>query len=88
MRNVVSSRAVPSVGGFITILKAIGYAGFRFSVYSGYVMLDSPTELHGNQELRLEDKFDLRASGENDRYSISQNLAWLLRYERCGVLRS
>ncbi len=70
MRNVVSSRAVPSVGGFITILSNRD-AGFRFSVYSD-VMLDWPTELHGNQELRLTDKFDLRASGENDRYSISQ----------------
>ncbi len=70
MRNVVSSRAVPSVGGFITVLSNRD-AGFRFSAYSD-VMLDWPTELHGNQELRLTDKFDLRASGANDRYSVSQ----------------
>jgi hypothetical protein len=70
MRNVVADRDVPSVGGFVTVLSNRNI-GFRFSVYSD-VLLDWPMELDENKILQLTDKFDLRASGENDRYSISQ----------------
>ena len=45
--------------------------GFRFSVYSD-VLFDWPKELDENQILQLTDKFHLRASNENDRYSVSQ----------------
>lgn len=70
VRNVVLDRDVPSIGGFVTILSNRDI-GFRFSVYSD-VLLDWPMELDGKQILQLTDKFDLRASGENDRYSVSQ----------------
>jgi hypothetical protein len=70
MRNVVLDRDVPSVRGFVTVLSNRDI-GFRFSVYSD-VLLDWPMELDENQILQLTDKFDLRASGENDRYSFSQ----------------
>jgi hypothetical protein len=70
MRNVVADRDVPSVGGFVTVLSNRDI-GFRFSVYSD-ALLDWPMELDENQILQLTDKFDLRASGENDRYSVSQ----------------
>ena len=70
MRNVVTDPSVPSVGGFVAVLSNRD-VGFRFSVYSD-VLLDWPMELHEDQPLRLTDKLDLRASGENDRYSVSQ----------------
>lgn len=70
MRNVVYDRSVPSVGGFVTVLSNRDI-GFRFSVYSD-VLLDWPQELDQSNLLRPSHKFDLRASGENDRYSISQ----------------
>jgi hypothetical protein len=70
MRNVVRDRDVPSVGGFVTVLSNRDI-GFRFSVYSD-VLLDWPMELDENQILQLTDKLDLGASGENDRYSVSQ----------------
>lgn len=70
MRNVVFDGKVPSVGGFVTVLSNRDI-GFRFSVYSD-VLLDWPTSLDEHGVLQLTDKFDLQASGENDRYSISQ----------------
>src|ERR1700731_4496772 len=70
MRNVLLNRDVPPVGGFVTVLSNRNI-GFRFSVYSD-VLLDWPMELDENKILQLTDKFDLRASGENDRYSVSQ----------------
>ena len=70
MRNVLQDRDVPTVGGLVTVLSNRDI-GFRFSVYSD-VLLDWPTELGENQPLKLTEKFDLRASGENDHYSISQ----------------
>jgi hypothetical protein len=70
IRNVVLDRDVPSVGGFVTVLSNRDI-GFRFSVYSD-VLLDWPMELDQEQVLQLTDKFDLRASDENDRYSINQ----------------
>jgi hypothetical protein len=70
MRNVVLDRDVPTVDGFVTVLSNRDI-GFRFSVYSD-VLLDWPKELDEYQILQLTDKFDLRASGENDRYSVSQ----------------
>lgn len=45
--------------------------GFRYSVYSD-VLFDWPKELGPGELLQLNDKFDLAASGENDRFSISQ----------------
>lgn len=70
MRNVVLDRDVPSVGGFVTVLSNRDI-GFRFSVYSD-VLFDWPMELGENELLQVTDKFDLRASGENNRYSVSQ----------------
>jgi hypothetical protein len=70
MRNVVRDRGAQSVGGFVTVLSSRDI-GFRFSVYSD-VLLDWPKELDENQIFRRTDKFDLGASGENDRYSVSQ----------------
>jgi hypothetical protein len=70
MRSVVRDRNVPSVGGFVTVLSNRDI-GFRFSVYSD-ILLDWPIELDEGERLQLTDKIDLRASGENDRYSVSQ----------------
>jgi hypothetical protein len=70
MRNLVYSREVPSVGGLVTVLSNRD-VGFRFSVYSD-VLLDWPMGLEEGDLLCLTDKVDLRASGENDRYSVSQ----------------
>jgi hypothetical protein len=70
MRNVLLNRDVPSVGGFVTVLSNRDI-GFRFSVYSD-VLLDWPMEQNELGILQLTDKFDLRASGENDRCSVSQ----------------
>lgn len=70
MRNVVQDRELKTVGGFVTLLSNRDI-GFRYSVYSD-VLLDWPKELVGGRTLQLTDKFDLRASGENDRFSISQ----------------
>lgn len=70
MRNLVFDRAVPTVGGFVTVLGNRDI-GFRYSVYSD-VLYDWPIELEPGQDLALTDKVDLRASGENDRYSVSQ----------------
>lgn len=70
MRNVVQDKLIPSVGGFVTVLSNRDI-GFRFSVYSD-VLFDWPDELDENHILQLTDKFDLKASGENDGYSVSQ----------------
>jgi hypothetical protein len=70
MRNVVQDADLSTVGGFVTVLSSRDI-GFRYSVYSD-VLLDWPKELVDGRELRLSDKFDLTASGENDRYSVSQ----------------
>ncbi len=61
---------MPSVGGLVTVLSNRDF-GSRYSVYSD-VLLDWPMELDEHQALQLTDKFDLQASGENDRYSVSQ----------------
>ena len=70
MRNVVLDPAVPSVGGFVTVLGNRDI-GFRYSAFSD-VLFDWPKELTGTATLQLTDKFDLAASGENDCYSVSQ----------------
>jgi hypothetical protein len=70
MRNVVWDRQLPSTGGFVTVLSNRDI-GFRYATYSD-VLLDWPKELINGRTLQLADKFDLGASGENDRYSISQ----------------
>jgi len=70
MRNVVTDPELSTVGGFVTVLSNRDI-GFRYSVYSD-VLLDWPRELVGGRDLQLSDKFDLGASGENDRFSISQ----------------
>ena len=70
MRNLLQDRELPSVGGFVTVVSNRD-KGFRFSVYSD-ILLDWPMDLNENQSMKLTDKFDLRSSGENDRYSISQ----------------
>jgi hypothetical protein len=69
MRNVVQDRELSTVGGFVTVISNRDI-GFRYSVYSD-VLLDWPKEL-GDRALQLTDKFDLSASGENDRFSVSQ----------------
>jgi hypothetical protein len=61
MRNVVTDRELPTVGGFVTVLSNRDI-GFRYSVYSD-ILLDWPTELVGGRDLQLSDKFDLGASG-------------------------
>ena len=70
MRNVALDRAAPSVGGFITVASNRDI-GFRFSVYSD-VLMDWPFGSDKERLLSLNDKIDLRASGENNRYSINQ----------------
>ena len=70
MRNVVQDRDLATVGGFVTVLSNRDI-GFRYSVYSD-VLADWPKELGDGRTLQLTDKFDLRASGENDRFSVSQ----------------
>jgi hypothetical protein len=70
MRNVVQDRELPSVGGFVTVIGNRDI-GFRYSVYSD-ILLDWPKELADGQTLQLTDKFDLKASGENDRFSMNQ----------------
>ena len=70
MRNVALDRDIPSVAGFVTVLSNRDI-GFRYSVYSD-VLFDWPSGLDENQTFQLTDKHDLRATGENDRYSISQ----------------
>jgi len=70
MRNVVLDTDVPSVGGFVTVLSSRP-DGFRFSCYSD-VLMDWPSELSPHEKLAYTDKIDLVASGENDRFSISQ----------------
>jgi hypothetical protein len=59
-----------STGGFVIVLSNRDI-GFRYATYSD-VLLDWPKELINGRTLQLADKFDLGASGENDRYSISQ----------------
>ena len=70
MRNVALDRNAPSVGGFITVVSNRDI-GFRFSVYSDF-LVDWPYGTDVSRTLSLTDKVDLRASGENDRYSVSQ----------------
>jgi hypothetical protein len=70
MRNVVQDADLSTVGGFVTVLSNRD-VGFRYSVYSD-VLLDWPKQLVDGRELKLSDKFDLGASSENDRYSVSQ----------------
>lgn len=70
MRNVALDRDIPSVGGLIAVTSSRD-VGFRFSVYSD-VLLDWPTELAETDRLALTDRLDLRATGENDRYSVNQ----------------
>jgi hypothetical protein len=70
MRNVVQDREQSTVGGFVTVVSNRDI-GFRYSVYSD-VLLDWPKQLRDGQNLQLTDKFDFRASGENDRFSVSQ----------------
>jgi hypothetical protein len=70
MRNVIQDGDLTTVGGFVTLLSNRDI-GFRYSVYSD-VLLDWPKELAAGETLQLTDKFDLGASGENDRFSISQ----------------
>lgn len=70
MRNVVADPDIDTVGGFVTVIGNRDI-GFRHSVYSD-VLLDWPKELTGKRELQYTDKFDFTASGENDRFSVSQ----------------
>lgn len=70
MRNLIFDRDMPSVGGFVTVIGNRDI-GFRHSVYSD-VLYDWPGELEPGRLLQLTSKIDLRSSGENDRYSISQ----------------
>jgi hypothetical protein len=70
MRSVVRDSELLTVGGFVTVLSNRDI-GFRHSVYSD-VLFDWPKELAPGELLQLTDKFNLAASGENDRFSISQ----------------
>ena len=70
LRNVVQDRELSTVGGFVSVLGNRDI-GFRYSVYSD-VLLDWPEGLSDGHSLKLTDKFDLSASGENDRFSVSQ----------------
>ena len=70
MRTVVRDSELSTVGGFVTVL-CNRDIGFRYSVYSD-VLFDWPKELAPGELLQLTDKFNLGASGENDRFSISQ----------------
>ncbi len=70
MRNIILDPSATSVGGFVTVISNRDI-GFRFSTYSD-ILLDWPANLPTSQQLQLTDKFDLSASGENDRYSVSQ----------------
>ena len=79
MRNVVFDPGISTVGGFVTVLSNRDI-GFRYSTYSD-VLYDWPTELEIGQELQLTDKLDLRASGENDRFSVSQISPGYLQHE-------
>jgi hypothetical protein len=70
MRNIVQDSELSSVGGFVTVLSNRDI-GFRYSVFSD-VLFDWPKELAPGELLQLTGKFNLAASGENDRFSISQ----------------
>jgi hypothetical protein len=70
MRSLVRDSELPTVGGFVTVISNRDI-GFRHSVYSD-VLFDWPKELAPGELLQLSDKFNLAASGENDRFSISQ----------------
>ena len=70
MRSIVVDRNVKSVGGFVSVLSNRDI-GFRFAVYSD-ALFDWPLELSENQIPKATDKHDLLASGENERYSVSQ----------------
>ena len=70
MRCVVQDQKITSVGGFITLI-SYRDIGFRFSAYSD-LLYDWPAELADDEELKYSHKFRLKASDENDRYSISQ----------------
>ena len=70
MRSVVRDSELSTVRGFVTVLSNRDI-GFRYSVYSD-LLFDWPKELVDGELLQLAHKFDLAASGENDRFSISQ----------------
>jgi hypothetical protein len=70
MRSVVRDSELSTVGGFVTVFSNRDI-GFRYSVYSD-VLFDWPKELAPGELLQLTHKFNLAASGENDRFSISQ----------------
>jgi hypothetical protein len=70
MRHVVSDRAVPAVGGFVSVVSNRP-EGFRFSVYSD-MLYDWPDAQPDDYEYSNLDKTHLNASGENSGYSVSQ----------------
>lgn len=70
MRATLSDRRLNSVGGFISAISSRG-AAFRQSVYSD-VLLDWPDEASQSVDFSYEMPIDLKASGENARFSFSQ----------------
>lgn len=70
MRNVVNDSSMSSVGGFVSVISN-RENGFRYSVYSD-MLHDWPTSKDENYDLRLEDRIDLGATGENEGYAVAQ----------------
>lgn len=70
MKSVTLDRDILSVGGFITAISGRD-EGFRFSVYSD-ILFDWPSCIDIWSDLEYTSNIDLSASGENDRFSISQ----------------
>lgn len=70
MRDVVRDVSLCSVGGFVTVLSA-REGRFRFSVYSD-LLLDWPQDRSAILPPDLNEKLDLKVSGENDGFSLSQ----------------
>jgi hypothetical protein len=70
MRNLVSDKGVPTVGGFVSVVSNRGN-GFRFSVYSD-MLFDWVHSHSADYQFALSDRVDLQVSGENSGYSIAQ----------------
>ena len=70
MRNMVSDKSIPSVGGFVSVVSNRGN-GFRFSVYSD-MLFDWVNPQSPDYQFALTDRVDLQVSGENSGYSIAQ----------------
>lgn len=70
MRNVVADPAIPSAGGFVSVVSNFDN-GFRFSAYSD-MLYDWPSEKTADYDLALSDAIAFTSTEENASFAVAQ----------------